>query len=158
MIHWYYKLFRIRRHFKKIKMQKIKIHDIRTWSTSKIVHEIKQFLKFVNFYKRFIKHFNKIATFLIKILTKSIKFRKHKMSKLKREKKTKVEIINKTHSMIFLFRKFTTLFKNYETFFCKFRYYDISIQFYFCVWRQMSLIKLWTLYLINLISKIIDIS
>ena len=73
----------------KVKMQKAKIHDIRTWLTSKIVHEIMQFLKFVNFYKRFIKHFNKIATFLTKMLKESKKLRKHEMHKRKREEKSK---------------------------------------------------------------------
>ena len=75
-----------------------------------------QFLKFVNFYKRFIKHFNKIATFLTKMLKKSTKLRKYEMNKRKREKKN-VEVINETRLIIFLSQKLTTFFKNYETFF-----------------------------------------
>ena len=57
-------------------MQKAKIDVIRTWSTSKIVHEIMQFLNFANFYRKFIKHFNKIATFLTKMLKSFVKFNK----------------------------------------------------------------------------------
>ena len=100
-------------------MQKAKIHDIRTWSTSKIVHEIMQFLKFVNFYKRFVKHFNKIATSLTKMLKKSIKFRKHEMSKHKREERNKSRNYKRDTLNDFLISKVYNAFQKLRDVFLK---------------------------------------
>ena len=97
MIHWYHNFLNFVVIQEEIKMQEAKIDDIRTWSTWKIVHEIIQFLKFVNFYKRFIKHFNKIATFLTKMLKKSTKFRKHEIVTSMHW----VEVISRAWQMIF---------------------------------------------------------
>lgn len=43
-------------------MEEKKIKTIKTWSKSQLVRDIQVFLSFQNFYKRFIRNFNKIAT------------------------------------------------------------------------------------------------
>ena len=50
-------------------MQSKKIEVIRQWLASVFVNEIQQFIKLCNFYRKFIKHFNKIAEFLTLMLT-----------------------------------------------------------------------------------------
>ena len=115
---------------KEIKMRKAKIHNIRTWSTSKIVYKIMQFLKFINFYKCFIKHFNKIATFLTKMLKKSTKLRKHKMSKRKREKKSKSRNHERDTFNDFLISKVYNVFQKLRDVFLKIsilRHFDSTL-------------------------------
>ena len=70
---------------KEIQMQKNKIDVIQKWSASKNVSKILNFLELCNFYRRFIKNFNKIALFLILMLNESTKFHK-KEQKRKRER------------------------------------------------------------------------
>ena len=66
--------------FKKIRMQNKKIEIIQQWFVFRNVFDIMQFLDIVNFYRRFIKHFNKIVEILIIMLKKSQKFiLKHEM-------------------------------------------------------------------------------
>jgi nicotinic acid phosphoribosyltransferase len=56
----------------KINLEKIKA--IVEWDTSNHFKEIQTFLKFVNFYKRFIKNFSKIVKSLIKLTRKNQSF------------------------------------------------------------------------------------
>ena len=63
---------------KNVQMQKNKIDAIQNWSTSKNVSEILNFLKLCNFYRRFIKSFNKLTLFLIFMLKKSANLHKKK--------------------------------------------------------------------------------
>ncbi len=57
-----------------IKMNFEKIKAIVEWDTSNHVKEIQTFLKFVNFYRRFIKNFFKIAKSLIRLIRKNQSF------------------------------------------------------------------------------------
>ena len=66
---------------KDVQMQKNKIDAIQNWSISKNVFEILNFLKLCNFYRRFIKNFNKLTLFLIFMLKKSANFHKKKIKR-----------------------------------------------------------------------------
>ena len=66
---------------KNVQMQKNKIDAIQNWSISKNVFDILNFLKLCNFYKRFIKNFNKLTLFLIFMLKKSANFHKKKIKR-----------------------------------------------------------------------------
>ncbi len=57
-----------------IKMNLEKIRAIVEWSTSNHLKKIQTFLKFVNFYKRFIKNFSKIVKSLIRLTRKDQSF------------------------------------------------------------------------------------
>ena len=57
-----------------IRMNSRKIQIIVDWKTSICIRDIQTFIDFVNFYRRFIKDFSKIITFLIKIIWKNIVF------------------------------------------------------------------------------------
>jgi hypothetical protein len=57
-----------------IKMNLEKIRAIVEWNTSNHVKKIQTFLKFVNFYRRFIKNFFKIAKSLIRLTRKNQSF------------------------------------------------------------------------------------
>jgi hypothetical protein len=54
-----------------IKMNSEKVKAIMKWEKSTHLKEIQAFLKFVNFYRRFIKNFFKIAKFLVKLINKN---------------------------------------------------------------------------------------
>ena len=75
---------------KNVQMQQNKIDAIQKWSISKNVFEILSFLKLCNFYRRFIKSFNKLTLFLISMLKELADFHK---KKIKRKR-----IINKSQN------------------------------------------------------------
>ncbi len=50
-----------------------KVDIIKTWFRSKMYQEIQVFLKFINFYRRFIHHYSQIAEFLTELLKDSVK-------------------------------------------------------------------------------------
>ena len=70
---------------KNVQMQKDKIDAIQKWSISKNVSKILDFLELCNFYRRFIKNFNKIVLSLISMLSESTKLHKKKQ-KWKRDR------------------------------------------------------------------------
>ena len=70
---------------KRIQMQQDKIDVIQKWSTSRNVSKILKFLELCNFYRRFIKNFNKLTLLLTFMLKKSTEFHK-KESKKKRNR------------------------------------------------------------------------
>ena len=70
--------------FKSVQMQEDKIEIIQQWSTSKNVFEILKFLRLCNFYRRFIKSFNKIVLPLIEMLKETTNLHK-KETKRKRD-------------------------------------------------------------------------
>ena len=72
---------------KEIQMQQDKIETIQNWSASKNVFEILEFLELCNFYKRFIKNFNKLTLSLIFMLKKSAKLHKKKTKKKRNRSK-----------------------------------------------------------------------
>ena len=56
-------------------MEEEKIEDVKSWPKPKSVKDIQVFLSFANFYKKFIKNFDKIAlspTLILWITKKSI--------------------------------------------------------------------------------------
>jgi len=57
-----------------ISMTSTKVEEIRAWSTSKKVVDMQSFMGFANFYRRFIKGFNKIAKPLTDLTKNSIKW------------------------------------------------------------------------------------
>ena len=70
--------------FKNVQMQEDKIEIIQQWSASKNVFEILKFLRLCNFYRRFIKNFNKIILSLIEMLKRAANLHK-KETKRKRD-------------------------------------------------------------------------
>ncbi len=56
-----------------ISMNSSRINIIKTWFRSKMFQEIQVFLKFINFYRRFIHHYFQIAESLTKLLRDSVK-------------------------------------------------------------------------------------
>ncbi len=57
-----------------IKMNSEKIEIILQWTTSQSLKQIQNFLKFCNFYRRFIRNFAKIVKSLIKLTRKNVSF------------------------------------------------------------------------------------
>jgi hypothetical protein len=57
-----------------IRMNSEKIETILQWVTSQNLKQVQKFLKFCNFYKRFIQNFAKIVKSLIKLTRKSVSF------------------------------------------------------------------------------------
>ncbi len=57
-----------------IKINFEKIKTIVEWSTSNHLKNVQTFLKFVNFYRRFVKNFSKIAKSLIRLTRKNQSF------------------------------------------------------------------------------------
>ena len=57
----------------KILMNLSKVDIIKTWFRSKMYQEIQVFLRFINFYQRFIHHYFQIAEFLTELLKDSVK-------------------------------------------------------------------------------------
>jgi len=58
---------------KNVSMNLSKVNIIKTWFRLKIYQEIQVFLRFVNFYQRFIHHYSQIAESLTKLLRDSVK-------------------------------------------------------------------------------------
>ncbi|SRR6266536_2575247 len=58
----------------KIKMDLEKIAAIVNWENSRNVRDVRGFLDFANFYRRFIKYFSKIVRPLVNLTKKNIKF------------------------------------------------------------------------------------
>ncbi len=56
-----------------ISMNLNRINIIKTWLRSKMYWEIQVFLRFINFYRRFIHYYFQIAEFLIELLRNSVK-------------------------------------------------------------------------------------
>ncbi len=56
-----------------ISMNLSRINIIKTWFRSKMYWEIQVFLRFINFYQRFIHHYSQIAKFLTELLRDSVK-------------------------------------------------------------------------------------
>ncbi len=56
-----------------ILMNSSRINIIKTWFRSKMYQKIQVFLKFINFYRRFIHHYSQIAKSLTKLLRNSVK-------------------------------------------------------------------------------------
>ena len=70
-----------------------------------------QFFDIVNFYRRFIKHFNKIVEFLIVMLKKSQKFRKN----IRKRKRNQNRNRNKSSNIhIFLICEILKIFKRFR--------------------------------------------
>ncbi len=65
-----------------IKMNSKKIEIILQWSTSENLKQIQEFLKFCNFYRRFIRNFVKIVKSLIKLTRKNVVFNWNKACKI----------------------------------------------------------------------------
>jgi hypothetical protein len=59
---------------KRIKMNLVKIDIVINWSISVNMKDVQNFLKFVNFYKRFVYDFSKLVDFSINLIKKNIKF------------------------------------------------------------------------------------
>jgi hypothetical protein len=57
-----------------IKMNSEKIETILQWVTSQNLKQIQNFLRFCNFYRRFIRNFAKIVKSLIKLIRKNVSF------------------------------------------------------------------------------------
>ena len=57
-----------------VKMDPTKVSAISTWPAPKSVHDVRVFLGLANFYRRFIKHFSKIASPISCLLKKGQKF------------------------------------------------------------------------------------
>lgn len=97
-----------------INMQENRIEVIRTWPKLKCVRDIQVFIEFANFYRKFIKKFNKKIDFLIFMIknTNQRKFRKIKREISSNERffidKTlkAFNIIKKTFLNVFLLRHF----------------------------------------------------
>jgi hypothetical protein len=58
----------------KIRMNSIKIEIILQWTTSQNLKQVQSFLRFCNFYRRFVKNFAKIVKSLIRFTRKDISF------------------------------------------------------------------------------------
>ncbi len=58
---------------KNISMNLSKVNIIKTWLRSKMYQEIQVFLRFINFYQRFIHHYFQIAESLTELLRDSVK-------------------------------------------------------------------------------------
>ena len=58
--------------FKNITMQKNKIKIIRNWFKFQSINDIQQFIDLINFYRRFIRNFNRIAISFI-LMFKNLK-------------------------------------------------------------------------------------
>ena len=73
--------------FKNITMQKNKIKNIRNWFMFRSINDIQQFVDLINFYKRFIRNFSRIAISFISMLKNfektyiKSKFRKRKRNR-----------------------------------------------------------------------------
>ena len=127
---------------KKIQMQKNKIDVIQKWSTFKNVSKILKFFELCNFYKRFIKNFNKLILFLISMLKKSTKFHKKKSNENVIRTKIETKITTKNDCrMIFWFSKFTKFSNVYEMHFWKHLFCNISIRLDLYVWKSTSRTK-----------------
>ncbi len=57
-----------------LRMNFIKVKVIINWTTSINLKEVQSFVKFVNFYRRFIKNFSKLAKFFIQLTRKNTSF------------------------------------------------------------------------------------
>jgi RNase H-like domain found in reverse transcriptase/Reverse transcriptase (RNA-dependent DNA polymerase)/Integrase zinc binding domain/Integrase core domain/Chromo (CHRromatin Organisation MOdifier) domain/Aspartyl protease len=57
-----------------IKMDPKKVEAITGWKSPENVHDVRSFLGFANFYRRFIKHFSKIVQPLVNLTKKTMKF------------------------------------------------------------------------------------
>jgi hypothetical protein len=57
-----------------IKMNSKKVETILQWITSQNLKQVQNFLKFCNFYRRFIRNFAKIIKWLIKFIRKNVSF------------------------------------------------------------------------------------
>ncbi len=58
---------------KNVSMNLSRVDIIKTWFRSKMYWEIQVFLRFINFYRRFIHHYSRIAESLIELLRDSVK-------------------------------------------------------------------------------------
>ena len=57
-----------------IKMDPEKVQTIAAWATPTYITDIQAFIRFANFYRRFIKDFSKIIAPLVNLTKKDIKF------------------------------------------------------------------------------------
>src|SRR5437667_1473928 len=57
-----------------IKMDPVKVEAIVGWESPRNVHDVRVFLGFANFYRRFIRHFSKIVRPLVNLTKKNMKF------------------------------------------------------------------------------------
>jgi hypothetical protein len=55
-------------------MNSKKLEAIKKWLRPRSVTEVQEFLGFANFYRRFIRGYSKLATLLINLIKKKIKF------------------------------------------------------------------------------------
>ena len=74
---------------KKVQMQQDKIDVIQKWSASKNVSEILRFLELCNFYRRFIKNFNKLTLLLTFMLKRSTELHKKENKKKRNRSKSR---------------------------------------------------------------------
>ena len=90
---------------KKVKMNSIKINAIVNWSTSRNLKNVQTFLNFVNFYRKFIFNYSKIAKSLIKFT--KMKKKKFKYSwNLKKIEQKVFETLKKIFTTIFILQHF----------------------------------------------------
>ena len=111
---------------KNVQMQKNKIDAIQNWSISKNVFEILNFLKLCNFYKRFIKNFNKLTLFLIFMLKKLANFYKKKIKRKRIVNRNRNRNKKRISNNFLIFEIFET-FKLFKQTFLKtfiFRHFD----------------------------------
>ncbi len=82
-----------------IRMNSKKIEIILQWSISQNLKQVQRFLKFCNFYRRFIKNFAKIMKSLIKLIRKNVIFNWNEACKIAFEllKRTIIEASILTH-------------------------------------------------------------
>ena len=97
--------------FQRLRMNFKKIEAVTTWSTSKIKTEIQFFLKFANFYRRFIEKYFRIASSLTNLIRKEISFDWTEKAE-KAFRKLKDLFISQSVLIMFESEKFITLKTN----------------------------------------------
>ena len=113
--------------FKNITMQKNKIKIIRNWFMFRSINDIQQFVDLINFYKRFIRNFSRIAISFISMLKNFEKtYIKSKFRKRKRNRNSQrfakifiFEIVETFKILKFCFIEMSLLY--YFDFICRFR-------------------------------------
>ena len=113
-------------HSKKYECKK-KVEIIQQWFVFRNVFDIMQFLDIVNFYRQFIKHFNKIVELLIVMLKKSQKFRKNSRKRNRNRNRNRNNSSNELN--IFLIYTILKIFKRFRKTFIEtsiLRYFDFK--------------------------------
>ena len=97
---------------KEVRMNAKRIQMIKKWSKLKIYREVQIFLKFVNFYKRFIYHYFEITTSLTSLLKNSENEKKKNLFKWSNEVEQAFHQLKNIFMSIFLFIHYNFLKRN----------------------------------------------